>query len=181
MGMLVQEAQREVRSVYLGGSIGQAVAGLIWVVSAACGTWLGPRPGILVLVVGGMFIFPLTQLALRLSGRRAVLGKENPLRGLAMQVAFVVPLALPVIGGATLHNVNWFYPAFLVIVGAHYLPFVFLYGMWQYGVLAGLMLAAGVGLGLLAPGSFSPGGWLGGAMLLLFAAWVALGLRREEG
>ena len=175
--MQVSDAQREVRDVYLGGAVGQAVSGLIWLASAACGTWLGPRQGILVLVVGGMFIFPLTQLVLRLGGRPASLGPDNPLRALAMQVAFTVPLALPVIGAATLHRVEWFYPAFLVIVGGHYLPFIFLYGMWQYGVLAALMLAAGVGLGLSGPGGFSLGGWVGGAILLGFAAW-ALAQRR---
>jgi hypothetical protein len=25
-------------------------------------------------------------------------------------VAFIVPLTLPVVAGAALHNVNWFYP-----------------------------------------------------------------------
>ena len=66
------------------------------------------------------------------------------------------------IGAAALHNVNWFYPAFLMIVGAHYLPFIFLYGMWQYGVPAAVMLGAGLGLGRLAPASFPPGGRAGG-------------------
>jgi hypothetical protein len=68
-----------------------------------------------------------------------------------------------VIGAAALHNVNWFYPAFLMIVGAHHLPFIFLYGMWQYGVPAAVMLGAGLGLGRLAPASFPPGGGLGGS------------------
>jgi hypothetical protein len=180
--MLVKDAQREVRTVYLGGAVGQSVSGVIWLASAACGAGLGPRQGILVLVVGGMFIFPLTQLALRLMGRSASLASDNPLRALAMQVAFTVPLALPVIGAATLHRMEWFYPAFLMIVGAHYLPFIFLYGMWQYGVLAGAMLAAGLGLGLYGPGGFSLGGWVGGAALLGFAAWVlAERARRPRG
>lgn len=59
-------------------------------------------------------------------------GAGNPLGPLGMQVAFIIPCSYPVIGAAVLHNVNWFYPAFMVIVGAHYLPFVFLYGMWHY-------------------------------------------------
>jgi hypothetical protein len=179
--VLVKDAQREVRAVYLGGAVGQAVAGVVWLASAACGTWLGPRPGIVVLVVGGMFIFPLTQLALRLRGRPAVLAKDNPLAGLAMQVAFTVPLALPVIGAAALHNVNWFYPAFLVIVGAHYLPFIFLYGMWQYGALAAVLLGLGLSLGMCAPAAFSLGGWLGGTVLLAFSAGIALARRRQTG
>jgi len=169
----VAEAQREVRSVYLGGSIGQLVSGAIWLFSAVLGTWGGARLGIIVLVLGGMFIFPITQLLLRMAGRPWALRPENPLGRLAMQVAFMVPLTLPVVGAAALHNVNWFYPACMMIVGAHYLPFIFLYGMWQYGVLASALLGGGLSLGLWVPGRFTPGGWLGGAALLLFgfAAW----------
>ena len=92
--------------------------------------------------------------------------------GLAMQVAFVIPVSIPVIGAAALYNVDWFYPAFMVIVGAHYLPFVFLYGMRAYAVLAGVLIAGGVTIGYLLPDTFSIGGWFGGAVLLLFALVV---------
>lgn len=71
--MNVSDAQREVRSVYLGGSVGQWVSGVIWLLSAGLWTWGSPRAGILALVLGGAFIFPLTQLALRASGRPASL------------------------------------------------------------------------------------------------------------
>ena len=37
-----------------------------------------------------------------------------------------------------------FFPACMVIVGAHYLPFVFLYGMRLFAVLAALMTLVGV-------------------------------------
>ena len=119
-----------------------------------------------------MFIFPLTQLALRIVGGPTTLRSENPLNGLAMQVAFVIPVSIPVIGAAALYNVDWFYPAFMVIVGAHYLPFVFLYGMRAYAVLAGVLIAGGVTIGYLLPDTFSIGGWFGGAVLLLFALIV---------
>ena len=94
-----------------------------------------------VLVVVGAFIFPLTQLVLRAMGRRASLSPGNPLRFLAMQVAFTVPLSLPLVGAATLHHLNWFYPAMMIVVGAHYLPFMFLYGMWQFAILAAALPA----------------------------------------
>jgi hypothetical protein len=178
--MKVTDAQREVRTVYSRGAIGQAVSGALWLASAACGTWLGVRQGVLVLVLGGAMIFPIMQLVLRLMGRRASLSRENPLTGLAMQVAFTVPLAIPVILGATLHKVHWFYPAFMVIVGAHYLPFVFLYGLWQYAVLGGLLVAGGVMLGLYGPPVFAVGGWCTGAVLVLFSLWFAALRERPE-
>ena len=141
--MEIADAQQEVRSVYKNGVVGQIVSGLIWLLSASLGTWLSVRSGVISLAVGGMFIFPLTQLGLRIQGGPTTLHTDNPLSGLAMQVAFIIPLTIPVIGAAALYNVNWFYPAFLVIVGAHYLPFVFLYGMREYTVLAAALIAGG--------------------------------------
>lgn len=170
--MEISNAQREVRSVYVRGAVGQTVSGFIWLVSASLGTWLSVQSGILTLAVGGMFIFPLTQLALRLRGGPTTLQSENPLGGLAMQVAFIIPLTIPVIGAATLYNVNWFYPAFMVIVGAHYLPFVFLYGMWEYAVLAAVLIFGGVTIGYVLPNTFSTGGWFTAFVLFLFGILV---------
>jgi Family of unknown function (DUF7010) len=78
----------------------------------------------------------------------------------------------PLIYAAALHNPNWFYPAFMFVVGAHYVSFVFLYGMWHYGVLAAALVAGGVALGVLAPHVFEAGGWITGAVLILFAGGV---------
>ncbi len=178
--MLVRDAQQEVRSVFAGGSLGQLVAGSLWLVSAALGTWGSPREAILLLALGGAFIFPVTQLLLRLMGRRSTLGAGNPLGGLAMQIAFTVPLSLPLVGAATIHNLNWFYPACMVVVGAHYLPFVFLYGMWEYAALAALLLGGGIVLGFSLPGHFVAGGWYTGVVLLVFSGYAAGAAARRE-
>ena len=176
--MLVNEAQRDMRAVFVGGSIGQAVSGGLWLISAALGTWVSVNLGLISLFFAGMLIFPLTQLALKLSGRPASLQSGNPLESLARQVAFIVPLCLPVIYGATMYNVNWYYPAFMVVVGAHYLPFIFLYGMWQYAVLAAALIGGGVAVAYLLPGTFSAGGWITGIALILFAVFAYLTSRR---
>jgi len=177
--MLVAEAQREVRLTFLGGFPGQLVSGVLWLVSAALGSAGRIRPAMLALALGGAFIFPLTMLVLRVMGRPSSLSARNPLGGLAMQIAFTIPVSLPLVAAATLHHQNWFYPAFMVVVGAHYLPFVFLYGMWSFAVLAGLMIGGGVWIGLAMPATFSTGGWLTGAILLLFAL-VGLVIARGE-
>ncbi len=171
--MEIKDAQREVRSVFLNGSVGQMVSGIIWLVSAALATWSSIRYGIIALVIGGTFIYPLTQLALKALGHKAVLQRANPFSQLAMQVAFIIPLSLPVIAAAALYNVDWFYPAFMVIVGTHYMPFIFLYGMWQYGLLAGALIGGGVAIGLVLPNNFTTGGWLTGTILLLFAIIIS--------
>lgn len=167
--MEIHEAQQEIRSVYINGSVGQVISGIIWLISVVLATWVSIRSGIIALTIGGMFIFPLTQLALRSLGRPTTLSRENPFDKLAMQVAFIIPLSLPVIGAATLQNVNWFYPAFMVIVGAHYLPFMTLYGMWQYAILASALIGSGVTIGVVGLNSFSIGGWITAAVLFLFA------------
>lgn len=170
--MEVDTAQKEVREVFLGGAVGQAVSGLIWLLSAVLGTWVSTRSAIIALAVVGAFIFPLTQLGIRLLGRRASLSKDNPLSSLAMQVAFIVPLNLPVIAAATLYRENWFYPAFMVVLGTHYMPFVFLYGMRLFAVLAGLLIGGGVVIGMYFSGSFVLGGYFTAAVLLGYAVLV---------
>ena len=56
--MDIQDAQRESRSVYIGGFWGQLVSSVVWLVSAALGTWVTRKASILTVVIGGFFIFP---------------------------------------------------------------------------------------------------------------------------
>lgn len=178
--MQVADAQREVRLTFMGGFPGQVVSGAIWLASAALGHRGSTETAILVLVVGGAFIFPLTQLLLRVMGRPASLSPENPLGALAMQIAFTIPVSLPLIGAAATHRIDWFYPAFLIVVGAHYLPFVFLYGMWTFALLAAIMIGGGTWIGLTTPGGFSYGGWFGGAVLVAYAVLGLILSGREQ-
>ena len=108
--MDIQDAQREVRSVYIGGFWGQLVSSVIWLMSAALGTWATPKASILTVVIGGFFIYPLTQMLLRLSGGRASVSGENPFNSLGMQVAFVLPFSMLLLVPVSLYNLNWFFP-----------------------------------------------------------------------
>jgi hypothetical protein len=167
--MNISEAQKEVRTVYLGAFSGLVVTGLIWLVAAALGIWRSTGLAVWALILGGTFIFPLSQLLLKAMGKPTGLSAENPFGKLAMQVAFMIPLCYPVIAAASIFNTNWFFPAFLVVVGAHYLPFIFLYGMWQFGILSVLLVGMGTAVGIYFPENFTLGGWIGGAMFLLAA------------
>jgi hypothetical protein len=179
--MRVDEAQREMRSAFLGGFMGQAVSGLIWLASAALATWGSPRQAVLVLVLGGFFIFPLTQLGLRLGWGRGRLRPENPLGALGFQVAMVLPLSLPLVGAAALYRLEWFYPAFMIALGAHYLPFVFLYGMPMFFPLGIGLAFGGILLGLYGPGTFALGAWITAGVLFAFALLGRALVVREEG
>jgi hypothetical protein len=178
--MFIAAAQREIRSAFLGGFAGQFAAGVIWALSAAAGTWINHRLGMAVLFFVSMLLFPLTQLILKLMGRPTKLDPENTLGQLAAQIAFTVPIGFILVGAATLHRENWFYPAGMVVVGAHYLPFIFLYGMPLFGLLAGLLIAAGVGIGLYGPDAFSLGGWVSAAILIFFAFVGRSAVLKEE-
>ncbi len=178
--MQIKDAQLEVRSIYWGGSVGQAVSGVIWLISAIFATWINQKTGMLILFLGGMFIFPLTQLIFHLMGKKASLSKENPYNALAMQTAFIVPLLIPVIYGATLYNSNWYYPAFMMVVGAHYMPFMTLYGMRLFGFLAGILMVAGLMIGMYFSTSFVLGGWVTAIVLLVFAVLLGISVKKEN-
>lgn len=169
--MEIQVAQKEVRSVYIGGFWGQLVSSVIWLASAAIGTWGTPKASILAAVIAGFFIFPLTQMCLRLSGRPARVSKENPLHWLGMQVALVLPLSMLLLVPVGHYRLNWFFPALMILLGAHYLPFGFLYGMRMFLFLAGILVALGYGIAVWYSGSFSAGAWAGGSILFVFA-WI---------
>ena len=139
------------------------------------GCLISPRTAIIELAFGGFFIFPITQLLLRISGRRSSLSRENPLGHLAMQIAFTVPIGMLLLVPITQLNLNLFYPALLVIVGAHYLPFIFLYGMRIFGALAVILVGGGVVIAMYFP---RPSAWPDGLAVSRFlfspgldAAW----------
>ncbi|HET6178946.1 MAG TPA: hypothetical protein VFE61_18595 [Candidatus Sulfotelmatobacter sp.] len=177
--MEIEDAQREVRTVYIGGFWGQLVSAAIWLVSAALGTWVTPKASILAVVIAGFFIFPLTQMLLRLSGRPARVSKENPLHWLGMQVAFVLPFSMLLLVPVGYFRLNWFFPALMVLLGAHYLPFVFLYGMRMFWALAGILIAMGVVIALYFAQTFSLGAWVAGLALFVFA-WIGRSIASEE-
>jgi hypothetical protein len=167
--MNISDAQRDVRTTFLASYPGHLVVSAVWLASAVFATWGTKREAIFVLAVGGAFIFPLTQLVLRLMGRPPSLPKGHPMNALAMEIAFLVPLSLPLIGAATLYRLNWFYPAFMLVVGVHYLPFIFLYGMPEFGALAALLIAGAMAMALWLPSSFSLGAWIAVALFLGFS------------
>jgi hypothetical protein len=175
----VRDAQQEVRSVYIGGFWGQLVSSIIWLMSAAFGTWTSPRAAIFTVVIGGFFIFPLTQMMLRLSGRPARVSRENPLHWLGMQVAFVLPFSMLLLAPVGFYRLNWFFPALMILLGAHYLPFAFLYGMRMFLFLAAMLMAAGLVVAYFFAGSFLPGAWIGGLALFIFA-WIGRSIANDE-
>ncbi len=179
--MNIIDAQREMRFRFSGGFYGQAVSGLIWLVSAGFASWGSSRTAIAVLVIGGFFIFPITELLVRTVGSRLTLDRRNLLPQLGMQVAFILPLSMPLLVPVSRYHLNWFYPALMILLGAHYLPFVFLYGMRMFAVMAACLLGGGVIIAMYLSSHFSIGAWYASAILLIFAVVGKLLVQKERG
>ncbi|MGD0812186.1 MAG: hypothetical protein ABSA83_01160 [Verrucomicrobiota bacterium] len=166
--MNISDAQRENRVRFHGGFFGQLVSGVLWLVSACLADTVGVKSAIITLVFGGFFIFPATESLVRLSGRKK-LSEDNTLWSLGMQVAFVLPFSMLLLVPVTQYRTNLFYPALMILLGAHYIPFVFLYGMRLFAFLAAILIAGGVCIAMCGAGRFSTGAWGTGLVLVLFA------------
>ncbi|MDX1469475.1 MAG: hypothetical protein R3258_09035 [Acidimicrobiia bacterium] len=175
----LQAAQSEIRHAYRSASVGQIYAGLTWVASATAWTIITPTAGILVLLIGGFFIYPITAGVSRLLGNPGVIPSTNPLREAGITIPLVGVLGIPVAGAAALHNIDWFFPAFMIVMGAHYLPFSHLYGMRVFLPLGGAMWLVGLAIGLWAPDLSVIGAWLTGAALVAVGIWAARHYRVE--
>lgn len=179
MSMSIEAAQREVRNTYVGGFPGQFISSLVWFLSAILAAWVSWSAARWALIIGGVFIFLLLEGAVRLNGRKPSLSPENPLNPLAMQVAFTLPLMLPLIVAAFMAQPDWLYPAFMVGLGVHYLPFMFLFGMWQFGGLSFVLVGSGIVFGFAGANHFAVAGWYGAAVQLVFA-FICFSAYRHE-
>ncbi len=176
--MHIHDAQREIRLGAIGGFWGQLLYSVLFFAAGALGTWATPKASILTAVIGGMFVFPLMQMMLRLEGRPR-LSKRNPFYYLSMQIAFVLPFSMLLLWPVGLYRLNWFYPALTILVGAHYLPFATSYGMRMYLFLAGILIGEGYVIAIHFSASFSLGAWVTGLTLFVFA-WISRALVTAE-
>ncbi len=167
--MSIVEAQRDVRRVYAGGFHGQPVSAVVWLAAAAAAQWVDTGSSVLVLLLGGTVIFPLTCLVIRLAGRPASLPSGHPMAALAMQVAFTVPIGLLVVVALLAGRGELFLPGSMEVVGAHYPPFVFLYGMRMFAFLSVALVVPGLTflIWVSVPPPFA--GWFTSALLVVFA------------
>jgi hypothetical protein len=118
-------------------------------------------------------------MLLRFSPGRASVSTENPFTSLGMQVAFVLPLSMLLLVPVGHYRLHWFFPALMVLVGAHYLPFATLYGMRMFLFLAGILVASGVVIAVCFAETFSLGSWIGGLALFAFA-WIGRSIATGE-
>lgn len=175
--MTLSEAQADMRRAYFDGATGVVTSATAWLAASVASFASTPKAAIVTLLIGGMFIFPLSVALSKVLGRKGAHAKGNPLAALAMSGTVWMLLAIPVAYGASLYRVEWFFPAMLVTIGGRYLTFATLYGLRIYLGLGAALSVAGIALVLLKlPFTF---GALAGAVIE-FAFGAALFLMSSK-
>lgn len=150
MGISVSEAQADMRHGYYGGGPGILASALAWTVATGFAFSGHTQGAVWALLIGGMFIHPVGVLICRLLGAPGSHTKGNPFGQLAGASTFWLIFCLPLACALSLQNLNWFFPAMLLVIGGRYLTFATLYGMNLYWALGLALAMAGFGLGSLA-------------------------------
>lgn len=159
---------KEIRQSYLGGFSILLIEGFFWILAGILWDFVSFKIGILVIIISGTFFYPLSQL-LQIILKRPKIKKGNPLNLLFTQIGLIIPFSFPLIFLLTKENVNLFFPALTIIIGAHYLPFVYAYKLKTYWILASLLVIGGILFGFIFPDEHIYCAYYTGITLLLFA------------
>jgi len=170
----------EYRLCHLGGAVYLAVEGLLWLISALLGATGQIPASMLILLIGGMFIHPVaTACSSCLKMQKP--SSSNRLSVLVTWTALTIPMGLPLILMATsAGRENLFFPAFTVLVGAHWLPFSYVYSMKSFIVLAAIMVLTGTLFGFVFTQFYAVCGFAAGGFLLFFAVIHYFLINREK-
>lgn len=169
----------EMRLTYFGAAPHTLVTSLIWFLAGLSGELHSPVMGITVLIVGGMFIFPAGELIRRVMFVQTYIREGNRLPQFFMLLAFTVPMSYPLIYLIVKQDINLFFPSFMIVIGAHYLPFVFGYDMKSFGVLSLVMVTLGTYFSLSKPMVFSTPAYITSCILLVFAVLHYVKIKKE--
>lgn len=176
--MTMADAQRDMRFVYFHGAPGAIASATAWTVAALLASLVSATAGVLALIIGGVLIFPASVMVCKLTGRPGKHTAGNPLAPLAIESTIWMVLTIPIAVAVALYQVEWFFPAMLLVIGGRYLSFATLYGLriyWAFG--ATLALASITVLALDAPVT---SGAFAGAMIE-YAFGTALFRLRVDG
>jgi hypothetical protein len=174
----LKDAQADMRAGYAYGSAGVFVSGMIWMLAGFFTIYYSDQRGILTLIIGGMFIFPIATLLEKLTGISGERHKDNPLTKLAMEATVWMIMCIPLAYGLSMLKSEWFFQGMLMIIAGRYFTFASIYGTRLYWLLGGLLGLAGYALFFLQAGSF----WsalAGGAIEVLFSIILLVVCKRS--
>ena len=175
--LTLDEFQEDMRRGYLWGATGIITSGLVWLAAGLTASFHDPRHAIWVLFIGAGFIVPVSNFVDRLLGAAGQHAPGNRLSALALETTVFMLMCLPLAYGLSLHRIEWFFPAVLMIIGGRYLCFGTVYGTPIYWLLGGALGAGAMLLHVLAaPPHLSA--LLGAAIELVFGAALLVLKRR---
>lgn len=172
--MSFAEAQRDMRFAYFNGATGAVVSATAWLAAALVVTFVSEMTGIVVLLAGGVLIFPVSVALDKVLRRPGKHNKVNPLGPLAMEGTVWMIVSMVIAIGIAVHRVEWFFPAMLLIIGGRYLTFATLFGLKLYWAFGATLIASAVALFKFGAPPVS-GAWTGALVeyiygIALFAA-----------
>ncbi len=153
--------------------------GLVWLTAGLLGDLISKPIAIVFFLLGCTFIFPLGELLRKLMRAPNMISKENKLPQLFTQLAFTIPMSYPLVYLACLLDIHFFFPAFSVLIGAHYLPFVYGYGKKTFALLGALIAIAGTLTIFFFKDFFSLSAYVTACLLLAFAGLHYYQLKHE--
>ncbi len=158
---------KEIKQSYLGGFSILLIEGFSWILAGVLWNLISFKVGILAIIISGTLFYPLNQL-LQIILKRPKIRKENPLNLLFTQISLIIPFSFPLIFLLAKENINLFFPALTIIIGAHYLPFIYAYKMKSYWILASLLVVGGSLFGFIVPDNIHYCAYFTGFILFLF-------------
>ncbi|MBC5774807.1 hypothetical protein H8S95_12090 [Pontibacter sp. KCTC 32443] len=175
----LKNAQQDMREAYLNGYPGVVVSGMVWLISAFVAMYVSPDKAVWSLLVGGIFIHPVSMLLNKVLGAAGAHARSNPLGKLAMEGTVFMIMCLPLAYGLSFQKVEWFFQGMLLIIGGRYLHFVTLYGSRLYWALGiGLGAAAYLLFNMHAPSHATL--LVGAAMEILFGLVMLVAISRRR-
>jgi hypothetical protein len=172
-------AQKDMRSGYADGAPGIITSGAVWITAAMVTLNSSPKQGIWTLIIGGMFIFPLSMLLSKLLGVPGKHHQQNALAKLAMEGTIWMIMCIPLAYGLSLQRSEWFFQGMLLIIGGRYLTFASVYGMRTYWILGALLGLVSMGLFMTRSGPV-PSAFAGGIIELVFGIFMFFQFKRSR-
>lgn len=131
----IQSAQIEMSRYYKGGSIRVIVSGIVWLLAAIISIKYNTKLAVWSLLIGGMFIHPVSLMICRVVEKKAVKPVNNVCNQLAIQSTFFMIVCIPLAYGLSFQRIEWFFLAMMLIIGGRYFIFVTIYGNQLYWLL----------------------------------------------
>jgi hypothetical protein len=173
------DQHKEYRLTYLAAAPHSIYTGFAWIVSASMADSISRGYSILFFIVALSFTFPAGELLRKILGGRNFISATNKLSKLFTLSAFTIPACYPLVYLLCKANINYFFPAFSILVGAHYLIFVYAYDRLAFGALAVALIAQAILSLYFLPISFSISGYIAGLMILASGVYNLRAVKKE--